>query len=55
VKTPSDAGNSPIGFCPGSDEDCTRKKCTIGMVGEGSLQSARHKKEPKSGLVKPGK
>ncbi|XP_010861748.1 PREDICTED: syntabulin isoform X5 [Bison bison bison] len=54
VKTPSDAGNSPIGFCPGSDEDCTRKKCTIGMVGEGSLQSARHKKEPKSGLVKPG-
>ncbi|MXQ95525.1 hypothetical protein E5288_WYG013356 [Bos mutus] len=53
VKTPSDAGNSPIGFCPGSDEDCTRKKCTIGMVGEGSLQSARHKKEPKSGLVKP--
>uniref|UniRef100_A0A8C6D0Q1 Syntabulin n=1 Tax=Moschus moschiferus TaxID=68415 RepID=A0A8C6D0Q1_MOSMO len=54
VKTPSDAGNSPIGFCPGSDEDFTRKKCTIGMVGEGSLQSARHKKEPKSGLVKPG-
>ncbi|XP_006069654.3 syntabulin isoform X3 [Bubalus bubalis] len=53
VKTPSDAGNSPIGFCPGSDEDCTRKKCTVGMVGEGSLQSARHKKEPKSGLVKP--
>ncbi|KAM9690196.1 syntabulin isoform 5-T5 [Dama dama] len=53
VKTPSDAGNSPIGFCPGSDEDFTRKKCTIGMVGEGSLQSARHKKEPKSGLVKP--
>nr|XP_012641754.1 syntabulin isoform X3 [Microcebus murinus]XP_012641757.1 syntabulin isoform X3 [Microcebus murinus]XP_020144583.1 syntabulin isoform X3 [Microcebus murinus] len=54
VKTPSDAGNSPIGFCPGSDEDFTRKKCTIGMVGEGSIQSARHKKESKSGLVKPG-
>ncbi|XP_023504634.2 syntabulin isoform X2 [Equus przewalskii] len=54
VKTPSDAGNSPVGFCPGSDEDFTRKKCTIGMVGEGSIQSARYKKEPKSGLVKPG-
>ncbi|XP_045416377.1 syntabulin isoform X2 [Lemur catta] len=54
VKTPSDAGNSPIGFCPGSDEDFTRKKCTVGMVGEGSIQSARHKKESKSGLVKPG-
>ncbi|XP_012500780.1 PREDICTED: syntabulin isoform X1 [Propithecus coquereli] len=54
VKTPSDAGNSPIGFCPGSDEDFTRKKCTIGMVGEGSIQSARYKKESKSGLVKPG-
>uniref|UniRef100_A0A4X1TCZ3 Syntabulin n=1 Tax=Sus scrofa TaxID=9823 RepID=A0A4X1TCZ3_PIG len=54
VKTPSDAGNSPIGFCPGSDEDFTRKKCTAGMVGEGIIQSARYKKEPKSGLVKPG-
>ncbi|XP_037358519.1 syntabulin isoform X1 [Talpa occidentalis] len=54
VKTPSDAGNSPVGFCPGSDEDFTRKKCTIGMVGEGNAQPARYKKEPKSGLVKPG-
>ncbi|XP_006161755.1 syntabulin isoform X4 [Tupaia chinensis] len=54
VKTPSDAGNSPIGFCPGSDEDFTRKKCTIGMVGEGNIQSARYKKESKSGLIKPG-
>ncbi|XP_059527873.1 syntabulin isoform X1 [Myotis daubentonii] len=54
VKTPSDAGNSPVGFRPGSDEDFTRKKCTVGMVGEGSVQSARYKKEPKSGLVKPG-
>ncbi|XP_077023619.1 syntabulin isoform X2 [Tamandua tetradactyla] len=54
VKTPSDAGNSLVGFCPGSDEDFTRKKCTIGMVGEGSIQTTRHKKEPKSGLVKPG-
>ncbi|XP_032714342.1 syntabulin isoform X3 [Lontra canadensis] len=54
VKTPSDTGNSPIGFCPGSDEDFSRKKCTVGMVGEGSIQSSRYKKEPKSGLVKPG-
>ncbi|XP_039110326.1 syntabulin isoform X1 [Hyaena hyaena] len=54
VKTPSDAGNSPVGFCPGSDEDFSRKKCTVGMVSEGSIQSSRYKKEPKSGLVKPG-
>ncbi|XP_006892397.1 PREDICTED: syntabulin isoform X1 [Elephantulus edwardii] len=54
VKTPSDTGNSPVGFCPGSDEDFTRKKSTIGSIGDGSVQSARHKKEPKSGLVKPG-
>ncbi|XP_037658805.1 syntabulin isoform X3 [Choloepus didactylus] len=54
VKTPSDAGNGLVGFCPGSDEDFTRKKCTTGMVGEGSLQATRYKKEPKSGLVKPG-
>ncbi|KAM6215787.1 syntabulin [Rhynchocyon petersi] len=54
VKTPSDTGNSPVGFCPGSDEDFTRKKSTIGTTVEGSIQSTRHKKEPKSGLVKPG-
>uniref|UniRef100_A0A671EJX0 Syntabulin n=1 Tax=Rhinolophus ferrumequinum TaxID=59479 RepID=A0A671EJX0_RHIFE len=54
VKTPSDSGNSPVGFRPGSDEDFTRKKGTIGMVGEGSIQSARYKKEPKAGFVKPG-
>ncbi|KAM4865135.1 syntabulin isoform 3-T4 [Thomomys bottae] len=54
VKTPSDTTNSPIGFCPGSDEDFTRKKCNIGMVGEGNNQSTRHKKESKAGFVKPG-
>uniref|UniRef100_A0A8C2LG29 Syntabulin (syntaxin-interacting) n=1 Tax=Cricetulus griseus TaxID=10029 RepID=A0A8C2LG29_CRIGR len=54
VKTPSDTGHSPIGFCPGSDEDFTRKKCRIGTVAEGSVQSARYKKEPKGGVVKPG-
>lgn len=47
-RRPPDAGNSPIGFCPGSDEDFTRKKCTIGMVGEGSLQSARHRRKGRS-------
>jgi hypothetical protein len=55
VKTPSDTGNSPIGFCPGSDEDFTKKKCKTAMVGEGSIQSTRYKKESKAGLVKPGK
>ncbi|XP_075405465.1 syntabulin [Tenrec ecaudatus] len=54
VKTPSDTGSSPGGFCPGSDEDVTRKKCTVGVVGEGNIQPTRYKKEPKSGLVKPG-
>ncbi|XP_051058438.1 syntabulin [Phodopus roborovskii] len=54
VKTPSDTGHSPIGFCPGSDEDFTRKKCRIGAVAEGSVQSARYKKEPKGGVIKPG-
>uniref|UniRef100_A0ABK0LNQ1 Syntabulin n=1 Tax=Rattus norvegicus TaxID=10116 RepID=A0ABK0LNQ1_RAT len=54
VKTPSDTGHSPIGFCPGSDEDFTRKKCRIGMVGEGNIQSARYKKESKGGIIKPG-
>ncbi|XP_073925182.1 syntabulin isoform X2 [Castor canadensis] len=54
VKTPSDTGNSPIGFCPGSDEDFTKKKCKTAMVGEGSIQSTRYKKESKAGLVKPG-
>ncbi|XP_040586392.1 syntabulin isoform X2 [Mesocricetus auratus] len=54
VKTPSDTGHSPIGFCPGSDEDFTRKKCRTGTVPEGSVQSARYKKEPKGGAIKPG-
>ncbi|KAK2500956.1 hypothetical protein MC885_004897 [Smutsia gigantea] len=53
VKTPSDTVTSPVGFCRGSDKDFTRKKCTIGMVGEGGIQSARYKKEQKPGLVKP--
>lgn len=55
VKTPSDAGNSPISFCTGSDGDYTKKKFNAGMVGEGNPQSARYKKETKTNLVKPGK
>uniref|UniRef100_A0A8C6R8S0 Syntabulin (syntaxin-interacting) n=1 Tax=Nannospalax galili TaxID=1026970 RepID=A0A8C6R8S0_NANGA len=54
VKTPSDSGHSPIGFCPGSDEDFTRKKCKIGMTGDGNAQTARYKKESKGGIMKPG-
>ncbi|KAL6077018.1 hypothetical protein STEG23_008397 [Scotinomys teguina] len=54
VKTPSDTGHSPIGFCPGSDEDFSRKKSRMGTVGEGSIQSARYKKESKGGVIKPG-
>uniref|UniRef100_A0A8C3XMU5 Syntabulin n=1 Tax=Chelydra serpentina TaxID=8475 RepID=A0A8C3XMU5_CHESE len=54
VKTPSDAGNSPISFCIGSDGDYTKKKCNAGTVGEGNPQSARYKKETKTNLVKPG-
>ncbi|XP_068937178.1 syntabulin isoform X4 [Petaurus breviceps papuanus] len=54
VKTPSDTGNSPVSFCPGSDEDFTRKKFNVGMVVEGNTQSSRYKKEPKTCLTKPG-
>ncbi|KAL1767714.1 syntabulin isoform X1 [Sigmodon hispidus] len=54
VKTPSDTGHSPIGFCPGSDEDFTRKKYRIGTAGEGSVQPVRYKKESKGGVIKPG-
>uniref|UniRef100_A0A8C8RVL8 Syntabulin n=1 Tax=Pelusios castaneus TaxID=367368 RepID=A0A8C8RVL8_9SAUR len=54
VKTPSDAGNSPISFCAGSDGDYTKKKFNSGMVGEGNPQSTRYKKETKTNLVKPG-
>ncbi|XP_038601248.1 syntabulin isoform X6 [Tachyglossus aculeatus] len=54
VKTPSEAGTSPIGFCPGSDEDFTRKNINIGAVVEGNSQPGRHKKDQKTTLVKPG-
>ncbi|NXD87348.1 SYBU protein, partial [Halcyon senegalensis] len=54
VKTPSDAGNSPISFCTGSDGDFSRKKFSPGTVNEGNPQLARYKKEAKTSLVKPG-
>ncbi|KFO77005.1 Syntabulin, partial [Cuculus canorus] len=54
VKTPSDAGNSPISFCTGSDGDFSRKKFSPGTISEGNLQLARYKKETKTSLVKPG-
>ncbi|NXE81859.1 SYBU protein, partial [Cochlearius cochlearius] len=54
VKTPSDAGNSPISFCTGSDGDFSRKKFSPGAMSEGNPQLARYKKETKASLVKPG-
>ncbi|NXC74732.1 SYBU protein, partial [Anhinga anhinga] len=54
VKTPSDAGNSPISFCTGSDGDFSRKKFSPGTMSEGNPQLARYKKETKTSLVKPG-
>ncbi|NWQ68480.1 SYBU protein, partial [Neopipo cinnamomea] len=54
VKTPPDAGNSPISFCTGSDGDFSRKKFSPGSMSEGNTQLARYKKETKTRLVKPG-
>ncbi|NWX47665.1 SYBU protein, partial [Steatornis caripensis] len=54
VKTPSDAGNSPISFCTGSDGDFSMKKFSQGTMSEGNPQLARYKKETKTSLVKPG-
>ncbi|KAF1486873.1 Syntabulin, partial [Megadyptes antipodes antipodes] len=54
VKTPSDAGNSPISFCTGSDGEFSRKKFSPGTTSEGNPQLARYKKETKTSLVKPG-
>ncbi|KAM4686316.1 syntabulin [Amazona ochrocephala] len=54
VKTPSDAGNSPISFCTGSDGDFCRKKFSPGTTSEGNPHPGRSKKETKTSLVKPG-
>lgn len=55
VKTPPDAGISPVSFCTASDGDCTRKKFNSGTMGDGTQQTARYKKETKTTLIKPGK
>ncbi|XP_033011652.1 syntabulin isoform X2 [Lacerta agilis] len=55
VKTPPDAGNSPVGFCTGNDGgDYTRKKFNSGTMGDGTQQPARYKKETKASFIKPG-
>ncbi|XP_018426450.1 PREDICTED: syntabulin isoform X4 [Nanorana parkeri] len=54
VKTPSDAGMSPMGFCTGSEDDYSHKRVSTGMYTDGSVQPTRYKKEPKSGLMKTG-
>ncbi|KAM4704830.1 syntabulin isoform 2-T2 [Rhinophrynus dorsalis] len=53
VKTP-DAGISPVGFGPGSEEDFSRKKVSVGTFAGGNLQQSRYKKEMKTGLLKTG-
>ncbi|XP_073446304.1 syntabulin isoform X5 [Dendrobates tinctorius] len=54
VKTPSDAGMSPMGFCTGSEDDYSHKRVNVGTFADGNVQPARYKKEPKSGLLKTG-
>ncbi|XP_072266829.1 syntabulin isoform X6 [Pyxicephalus adspersus] len=54
VKTPSDAGMSPMGFCTGSEDDYSHKRVSTGMYTDGNTQPTRYKKEPKSGLMKTG-
>ncbi|XP_073488268.1 syntabulin isoform X9 [Aquarana catesbeiana] len=54
VKTPSDAGMSPMGFCTGSEDDYSHKRVSTGTYTDGSIQPTRYKKEPKSGLMKTG-
>ncbi|KAM8966820.1 syntabulin [Pelodytes ibericus] len=54
VKTPSDTGMSPMGFCTGSENDFRRKKVSVGTFANGNLQPARYKKEMKTGHLKTG-
>ncbi|KAM9308733.1 syntabulin [Gastrophryne carolinensis] len=48
VKTPSDTGMSPMGFCTGSEEDFSHKLVSTGMYTDGNVQPIRYKKEQKS-------
>ncbi|KAM3928368.1 syntabulin isoform 3-T5 [Leptodactylus fuscus] len=54
VKTPSDAGMSPMGFCTGSEDDYSHKRVNVGTFADSNVQSGRYKKELKSGLLKTG-
>ncbi|XP_066434631.1 syntabulin isoform X3 [Eleutherodactylus coqui] len=54
VKTPSDAGMSPMGFCTGSEDDYSHKRVSVGTFADGNIQPARYKKELKSSLLKTG-
>ncbi|XP_040287688.1 syntabulin isoform X6 [Bufo bufo] len=54
VKTPSDAGMSPMGFCTRSEDDYSHKRVSVGTFADGNVQPARYKKELKSGFLKTG-
>uniref|UniRef100_A0A803KI73 Syntabulin n=1 Tax=Xenopus tropicalis TaxID=8364 RepID=A0A803KI73_XENTR len=54
VKTPSDAGLSPMEFCTGSEDDFGRKRVSVGTFADTSAQPARFKKEMKICLLKTG-
>ncbi|XP_053571276.1 syntabulin isoform X2 [Bombina bombina] len=54
VKTPSDTGISPMGFCTGSEDDYSRKRVNMGTFADSALQPARHRKEMKTGHLKTG-
>ncbi|XP_068094030.1 syntabulin isoform X3 [Hyperolius riggenbachi] len=53
VKTPSDSGMSPMGFCTGSENDYSHKRSSNAYT-DGNVQPGRCKKEPKSGQLKTG-
>ncbi|XP_075070075.1 syntabulin isoform X2 [Mixophyes fleayi] len=54
VKTPSDAGMSPMEFCTGSEDDYSRRRVGVDTFADGNIQPARYKKETKIGLLKTG-
>ncbi|XP_040278090.1 syntabulin-like, partial [Bufo bufo] len=54
VKTPSDAGMSPMGFCTRSEDEYSHKRVSVGTFADGNVQPARYKKELKSGFMKTG-
>ncbi|NP_001087422.1 syntabulin S homeolog [Xenopus laevis] len=54
VKTPSDAGLSPMEFCTRSKEDFGRKRVGVGTFADKNVQPSRYKKEMKISLLKTG-